>query len=184
MQWIKRKENILRLAALALFLAAVIGPWAFSSDGVPPPEWCAAPNYLLKSGYCARQVSGLWIFIFLGGVFYVAITLLASGEAFQPDRIVEVSRMLLFSPLLIMLILPFFTTLLKVLRRDSRFLRIAHLFAWGIAGVLGALLILSDEELHSGRYWGIWLYCGLAFTVLILEAAQQMAYSRRAPSQL
>ena len=175
MDWLVRNKNLGRLAALALFLAAVIGPWAYTTDGVPPPEWCVAPNYLLESGYCARQVSGLYILTFLVAASYVGIASLVNGDAFLPDHIRESSRLLLMTPILILLVLPFFTTLLKIWGRDSRALKIFYLGAWGAAAVLSVLPVLFGVEFRSVRYWGIWLYFGLAFGVVILEAVLLMA---------
>lgn len=175
MKWMDRYKNFGRLATLALFVAAVIGPWAYSLDGVPPPEWCAAPNYLLESGHCARQVSGLEILTFMVSAFPTEIAWLATGNAFLPDRIREFGRSLLITAVLILLVLPFFTTLLNIWGRDSHRLRIFHLGAWGAAAVLSLLPVLFELELRSGRYWGIWLYFGLACGVAIPEAFLLMA---------
>jgi hypothetical protein len=41
--------------------------------------------------------------------------------------------------------------------------------AWGLAAGLSLLLAVSESVLRSGRFWGIWLYIGLAVSTLILE---------------
>jgi hypothetical protein len=71
---------------------------------------------------------------------------------------------------LFLLVLPFFTTLLLIRGRDSRRLRIFNLVAWGAAAVLSLLPVVFESALRSGRFWGIWLYAGLAAGALILEA--------------
>jgi hypothetical protein len=40
---------------------------------------------------------------------------------------------------------------------------------WGLAAVLSLLPVVFDATLRSGRFWGIWLYLGLAAGVLVLE---------------
>lgn len=149
MKWMDRYKNFGRLATLALFVAAVIGPWAYSLDGVPPPEWCAAPNYLLESGRCARQVSGLEILTFMAFAFPAGITFLVNGNAFQADGMREFGRDLLLTGVLILLVLPFITTLLKIWSRDFRRVRIIHLRSWVAAAGLSLLLPLFDFELRS-----------------------------------
>lgn len=185
MEWMDRNKNYGRLAALALFVAAVIGPWAYTSDGLPPPEWCAAPNFLLKSGYCARQVSGLEILSFWVGAYPNEISWLANGDASLTDRIREFSRLLLLTVVIILLLLPIFTTLLNIWGRDSHRLRIFNLGTWGVAAVMSLLPLQFGMELISDRYWGIWLYLGLACVVVILEAVLLKANLKsRGASQL
>jgi hypothetical protein len=182
MEWMERNQNFGRLVALALFLAAMIGPWAFNSDGVPPPEWCAAPNYLLKSGFCARQVSGVEIFVFMLALIPSEIAWLATGDAFQPERMREFGRLLLLTALLIMLVAPLLTTVLKIWGRDTRLLRRFHLGTWAAAAGLSLLPIWLEAELRSGRYWGIWLYFGMACGMVMLEAVLLMRSKKGRPA--
>jgi len=150
MSWINEHKNVGRVAVLVLLLVAMMGPWTYSSDGVPPAEWCRAPNILLENGRCVRLVTGA--------------TVLA-------DRAREFLGVFLFTMGIFLLMLPFFSTLLLIRGRDSRRLRVFHLMAWGLAAVLGlllALLAMSGSGLYS-ELWGIWLYFGSAAGALILE---------------
>jgi hypothetical protein len=36
--WIVRRQNIWRVAILVLLLVAILGPWSYSADGLPPAE--------------------------------------------------------------------------------------------------------------------------------------------------
>jgi len=49
MSWINEHKNVGRVAVLMLLLVAIMGPWTYSSDGVPPAEWCRAPNICWKT---------------------------------------------------------------------------------------------------------------------------------------
>ena len=53
--WFVRRQNIWRVAILVLLLAAILGPWTYSADGLPPAEWClarsASPSYAQLNRY-------------------------------------------------------------------------------------------------------------------------------------
>ena len=160
MSWINEHKNVGRVAVLMLLLVAMMGPWTYTADGVGPVEWCRDPNILLENGRCVGLVTGATVLV---------------------DRVREFLGVSLFTMFLFLLVLPFFTTLLLVLGRDSRRLRIFHLMAWGLAAGLSLLPIMFESALRSGRFWGIWLYIGLAASTLILEVLA-LAAGRR-PSQ-
>ena len=181
MSWINEHKNVGRVAVLMLLLVAMMGPWTYTADGVGPVEWCRDPNILLENGRCVRLVSGATILTFMAGAFLSMSVGLVTGATVLADRAREFLGVSLFTMLLFLLVLPFFTTLLLVLGRDSRRLRIFHLMAWGLAAGLSLLPIMFESALRSGRFWGIWLYIGLAASTLILEVLA-LAAGRR-PSQ-
>ena len=171
MSWINEHKNVGRVAVLMLLLVAIMGPWTYSSDGVPPAEWCRAPLILLENDRCVRLVSGATVLTFMVGAFLSMSVGLVTGATVLPDRAREFLGVFLFTVGIFLLILPFFTTLLLIWGRDSRRLRVFHLMAWGLAAVLGlllALLAVSGSGLYS-ELWGIWLYTGLTVSELILE---------------
>ncbi len=168
---------------LMLLLVAIMGPWTYTSDGVPPAEWCRAPLILLENDRCVRLVSGATVLTFMAGAFLSMSVGLVTGATVLPDRAREFIGVFLFVMLLFLLVLPFFSTLLLIWGRDSRRLRVFHLMAWGLAAVLGlllALLAVSGSGLYS-ELWGIWLYSGLAASTLTLEVLALVAGRR--PSQ-
>jgi len=154
---------------LVLLLAAIMGPWYYTLDGVPPPEWCHAPLFLLGNGRCAGLVSGATFIFFMTAVSLSINVGLVTGATTLTDRTREFIGIYLFMMLLFLLILPFFTTLLLTWRRDSKRLQIFHLTLWGLAAVLSWLLVASEPVLRSGRFWGIWLYIVVAVSALTLE---------------
>ncbi len=170
-----------RVAVLMLLLVAMMGPWTYTADGVPPAEWCRDPNILLENGRCVRLVSGATVLTFMAGAFLSMSVGLVTGATVLADRAREFLGVSLFMMLLFLLALLFFTTLLLVRGRDSRRLRVFHLMAWGLAAVLSLPLLVSESGLRSGRLWGIWLYIGLAASTLTLEVLALVAGRR--PSQ-
>jgi hypothetical protein len=181
--WINEHKNVGRVAVLMLLLVAIMGPWTYSSDGVPPAEWCRDPNILLENDRCVKLVSGARILTFMAGAFLSMSVGLVTGATVLSDRGREFLGVFLFMMLLFLLMLPFFTTLLLIRGGDSRRRRVFHVMAWGLAAVLGlllALLAVYGSGLYS-KLWGIWLYTGLAASALILEGLA-LATGRK-PSQ-
>ena len=131
---------------------------------MPPAEWCRAPNILLENGRCVKSVSGATILTFMVGALLSMSVGLVTGTTVFPDR----AREFLSVVGIILLVLPFVTTLLLIRGKDSRRLRVFHLVAWGLAAVLSLLLAVAGSGLYS-ELWGIWLYIGLAAGALILE---------------
>jgi hypothetical protein len=181
MSWIDEHKNVGRVTVLMLLLVAIMGPWTYSSDGAPPAEWCREPFILLENGRCVGLVSGATILTFMARAFLGMSVGLVTGATVLPDRAREFLGVFLFVMLLFPLMLPFFTTLLLIRGRDSRRLRVFHLMAWGLAAVLSLLPVVSESVLRSARFWGIWLYIGLAASALILEVLAPVAGRR--PSQ-
>ena len=181
MSWINEHKSVGRVAVLVLLLVAIIGPWTYSSDGVPPAEWCRDPNILLENGRCVKLVSGARILTFMAGAFLSMSVGLVTGATVLPDRAREFIGVFLFVMLLFLLVLPFFSTLLLIPGGDRRHRRIFHVVAWGLAAGSGLLLgLLGFSRLHWAL-WGIWLYIGLAASALILEVLALVA--GRKPSQ-
>jgi hypothetical protein len=85
------------------------------------------------------------------------------------------------SLLLFLLVLPFFSTLLLILRGDRRRRQIFNIVAWGLAAGIALLMGMSSYPRLFWVLWGSWLYIGLAASALILEVLT-LAGGRR-PSQ-
>lgn len=184
MSWINEHKNVGRVAVLMLLLVAMMGPWTYTSDGVPLAAWCRDPNILLENDRCVRLVSGATVLTFMAGAFLSMSVGLVTGATVLPDRAREFLGVFLFTVGIFLLVLPFFTTLLLIRGRDSRRLRVFHLMAWGLAvlSVLPLLIMLASASvLPPGQLWGIWLYFGLAASALILEVLALVAGRR--PSQ-
>ncbi len=170
MAWINRRKNVVRVAGLILLLVAIVGPWTYSADGVPPAEWCRAPNILLENGHCVRLVSGAEVLTFMIGGFLSLNVQLVTGTLALADRAREFFGVFLFVVLLFLLVQPLFSTLLLISGGDRPLRRKYHVATWGLAVVVsGLLLVASCWSGLRTDLWGIWLYVGLAASMLAVE---------------
>jgi hypothetical protein len=166
-----------RLALLLLFVAAILGPWTYTFDGVPPAEWdmCDEPFFLLNEVRCASLVTGA--------------TILAWAPQFALGLVYEIRadpRSLLNSLFLIafycLLVLPFASGLLALLRGDSRRLQRLHLAFLLFAALFGGLLPVLFEQTGITvlpRFWGMWLFAAVAWAAL----ASELLMWRRPPGE-
>lgn len=170
MSWTIARRQIGRVAVLALMVVAIMGPWAFTLDGVPPPEWCREPLFLLDNGRCAGLVSGATIASFMAMAFVMTIASVISGALTLPENSRELVGLPLFMLCVLLVLLPFLNTLLSVLGQPSRRSRVFQLVAWGVAGALSLLMVVFDTKLLSTRFWGLWLYIALAAGAFVMQA--------------
>ncbi len=182
MEIINRHKGVLRGAMLILLLAAMVGPWFFSEDGVPPAEWCHEPNILLGNGRCASLVSGVEVLSFMiqGSLSLLEqlVTEVVTG------RIREYITIFLLDVLLVLLVQPIFSTLLLSYGEDRPRRRVYNFIAWMLAVVIAGLWI-SVSYRSSGlgvELWGVWLYFGVAVGMLVMELL--LLVSRRRTSQV
>ena len=168
--WINRRKNVVRLAALILLLVAIFGPWTDTSDGVPPAEWCRDPLILLDNGRCVRLVSGAEVLTYMTSGFLSMNVQLVKGTLVLADRAREFLGVSLFMLLLLLLVQPFFSTLILIFRGDRPHRRMYHVISWGLAAAIsGLLLVASCWSGLRTDLWGIWLYVVLAASVLAVE---------------
>jgi hypothetical protein len=172
--WISEHKNVRRVAVLVLLLVAVIGPWSYSADGAPPAERCHAPFILLENGRCVGLVSGATILTFVAAAFLDMSVGLVTGETVLADGGGE----FLITLRILLLVLPFFSTLFRILGGDRRRLRVFHVIAWGLAAVSALPLAVSGLSELPSALWGIWLYIGLAAVTLTLELLALVAERR------
>ncbi len=177
MKWLYEHRNAAQLVVLLLLLLAFWGPWVYTLDGVPPPEWCRDPLFLLDSARCAGLVSGSEVLWFFGNVVLAT----GNGVLFGPPAgydVLEVLRLLLLVGVMTPLLLPFAAILLRIAARDTRRVRVFYAVAWGLAAAPVLAIVLFDAPLRSGRFWGIWMYLGLALVVVGLEIMNPLTRSR------
>ena len=162
---IARHRNVRLVAELALLLAAIMGPWAFDRIYVQSEYSCSAPFVRLDGDFCGVPVRGITVLSFMAGAFLSISVELVTGAIALSDRAGE----FLFSLFLFVLVLPFFSTLLVILRGDRRRRQAFNVAAWGLTAGIGLLMGMSTYPRRLWALWGIWLYIGLAPSALILE---------------
>jgi hypothetical protein len=158
MSWINKRQRHWRIAALFLMGIGLSGPWFFDVTWVPPPYFCSVPHIRLDETYCGRPYSIISFFSSFSRDFTNMVTGLLAGE---PDL-----WSLLFFLVLLLLALPFFSTLVLVLRGERRRQRIGQTTLLGLAIAASTLIALLRPH---WSLWGVWLYICAAATMLLLE---------------
>jgi hypothetical protein len=151
MTWTNEHRRIWRTSALLLLVVALIGPWAFDRIHVPAEYPCSPPNFRIEGDFCGVPISGERIFASVLGYFGSKAAALITGARSFSDA----ARELLFSFRLLLLFLPFFTTLFLILRGERW--QIFHVVACGLAAVTGLFLWLNGFA-SSGpppKLWGL-----------------------------
>jgi hypothetical protein len=171
----KRIGGAVLLLALAV---AILGPWAYNLDGVPPPEYCSAPNILLENGRCARLVPGFEILatflLWLPAGFVWQMT---HGQ-FALERSRELGFALLLLLIAVSFLLPFIAGLLHIWRGESRRLRIFFQGSLGLTVALSLLYVILNPAVRSGLYWGMWVYLAASVCALLIEGMAAQARRR------
>ncbi len=149
-----------------LLLIAILGPWGYEGDGVPPPEFCHLPFILLENGNCVGRMSGAYILYFSTLAIPSLISQFLSGALVLSERGRE---LLLILPPLLLVVLPATSTLLRVKSPNNRSFHLFSVITWGLAFGLGWLIAAFAEVFYPAHLWGIWLFLGLAGAMLVWE---------------
>jgi len=118
LSWISQHNKRIRLVFLLLLPIAIIGPWTFSSDGVPPAEYCHSRSILLENRRCVKPMSGADVLSSISSAVPSMILQLISDPSNLTERVNGLLRVFLFLVLIFILLLPFLRILRKVLSDD------------------------------------------------------------------
>lgn len=158
---INQNISIIRVVVLLLLILALLGPWAFDQINVPA-EYDCSPFIRLNGDFCGMPMSGIRFFqLWVGGFFYMLFELISGKFMGQGQEFLLV--------LAILPLLPFFTTLLLLWKKDARQLRTAHLIAWALALVLTSLFLIAQINDSVTGLWGVWFYILLAVGAIVIE---------------
>jgi hypothetical protein len=160
--WINEHKTAWRVAALIVLVVAIMGPWFFDQIHVPAEYPC---SFRLEGDFCGMPTSGTYLLLGAVGELFCRSRDLLSGAM----GLGEWARVFVIGLLLSLPVLPFFSTLLLVLRGDRRRRQVFNIVAWGLAVGVGLVIGLSRYPKLYWALWGIWLYTGLAASALILE---------------
>ena len=174
MSWIVEHKRVWRVVILGLLLMAIAGPWTFDRIYVPSEYSC---DVRLEGDYCGIPLSGMWIIWAVVAEFIHLVGGLVMGATASA----ELGRLFLIILGALLLLLPFFSTLVLTLPGERQRLQKFHVAVWGLAAAVGLWLLLSASEWPQRQLWGLWLYIALAPSVLILEVVALVA--RRRASQ-
>jgi hypothetical protein len=164
---INKYKKIARMALLILLVISMLGPWMFDLINVPAQFTCDKPFVRLYGDFCGLPLSGFqYVGLSVGGFFQMLIFLMNGGFIDQP-------RELLFVGSLLLILLPFFTTLLSLWKKETRLLPTINLIAWILAllpSLLMFVLLAVQRSEYIFRLWGLWLYILVAISAVIIES--------------
>lgn len=150
-----------RTLVLALLFLSLLGTWSYDVINVPAEFACSYPNMRLYGDFCGMPIS--WLsFLFAGDFFYIFRELVAG---IFTGRGRELFGLVLLSPPL----LPLFSTVLLLRKKDSPRLQKFHLFAWGLGCIFPLFILFTQRDIQTFRLWGAWLYIIVAICALTLE---------------
>lgn len=166
MSWLEEHKRVWRVAILPAALVALMGPWTFDLVNVPSEYTCSAPYVRLDNDFCGLPYPGTWLLQFLP-IWFISV----SGRLVAGDRnAVQQAREFLPGLVLpLLLVLPFFSTLLLILRGDRVRRQVFNVVAWGLAASIGLLIGVSRYPRLYWMLWGVWPYIASAASALILE---------------
>ena len=166
-----------RIALLIAMLVAFLGPWAFDLINVPAQYECSAPNIRLYGDFCGMPLPGFLVTLWTGFNFASIVIGLLTGETVFSDRI----RELLISPLLLLPLLPVFSTLLLILRGNTLRRQVFAVVSWVLAIAAGLFISFQINPRQLWASWGLWLYIvlglyGLIFEIIMIRQEKRKSY--------
>lgn len=165
MLWFCDHQRTWHLVILVMLGLAIFGPWAFDLLYVPAEFSCSPPIIRLEGDFCGVPLSGAWLLKAMVSELNFRVDRLTAGAATIPD--VAVGFKILVGILL--LLLPFFSTLLLVLTGYRRFPQIFIIVVWGAAAGFALWVGLSRFPKPYWVLWGLWLYIGISMSMLVME---------------
>ena len=140
----------------------MFGPWIYDQINVPAQYTCSPPNVRLYGDFCGVPLSGFQVFgLYTVGLFYMFVEIIRGSFG---GRFRELLLVIYALPLL-----PFFTTLLSIWRKETRRLRTTNLVAWILAFLSIVPLFILQINYQAIRLWGLWLYIIMAISAILLE---------------
>ena len=178
MSWLTQNHKTLQLGLLILLAASFFGPWNYTADGVPPPEYCDPPLVLLTPERCVELVSGAEMVAYLVINAPQMLLGMLSGEYILSSALRELA-------FVIIILLPAVPVLVLAWRVLASFQPVTPAIAsakpsgiWSRIVLYGALSLgwfaaLGMFLLHwppqPWLFWGLWLYLILNDAILMLE---------------
>jgi hypothetical protein len=168
MQLAHKYRKIWRIAIPILLLFALMGPWTIEQIFLPPQFSCSYPYVRLEGDFCGT--TGYKGIVILPSAFISIFIDLVTRATSLTDR---VDLVLLQMLLPFLLVLPFVSTFLLILRGDRRSRQLFSIVTWGLAAGACFLLVfqpgLSDSLKYFRLIWGLWFFFALVIIALVLE---------------
>jgi hypothetical protein len=175
MVWLLKHPVAWRLAALALLLAALLGPWMYDRVNVPAQYDCS-PYIRLEGEFCGFPMSGLRLisWVVVGVISNLMELLRVSGDIYF--SFLSLLSLCLYILSVLLIELPIFSTLLLILCGDRLALKIFQVAAWILAGGIALFIGLHAYPAQFQHYWGVWLYILTASSALVIELLMLLSH--------
>jgi len=145
----------------------------FDLVNVPAQYTCDAPFVRLDGDFCGYPMSGFeTIKWFGGGVLSVFGDLINGNFASRiPEFVALIGILIIF--------LPFFSTLLLIGNQNSRRLQTVNMIVWGLAGLLPLAMLISQATGEQFLQIFYWLWGAALYFLLAAGAILFGIYLRR-----
>jgi hypothetical protein len=165
MNWIDHNKNAVRICLLVGLVAAFLGPCVYDQINVPAEYPCQPPNVRLEGDFCGLPLPGTWMLVGAASILaYTANNVLAGTLDYE-----QIASEFFFIIFGFLFVLPFFSTLILLLRAERRGWQIFNLTAWSLAAGLGLLMGVAGFQSRFWMLWGVWLYVAVAIFALVVE---------------
>jgi hypothetical protein len=171
MSWIDKHPRAWRAGTLVLLFITLVGPWGFDLLNVPSEYTCSPPSVRLHDDFCGMPLSGIDM---LTGTVEGLRAFAQTGAVFPASARDLFGLLFLCAVVIFVFVLPFFNTLLLILRGASRRRGIFSVVTWSLAASISLLMGTSRPRLFWAL-WGIWLYLWLAVSALTVEGLTLIA---------
>lgn len=163
MSFLMENKTLWRGVILLLIIVSMLGPWAYDRIHVPAEYPCSPPNIRLYGDFCGMPMSWFSGFLLFAGDFFHILRQLITGS------FTGRGRELLALVFLILPILPLFSSLLLLKRKDPSRLLGFHLIAWGLGCIFPVFILVFQPNVSTLLLWGPWLYILVAICAVIAE---------------
>jgi hypothetical protein len=162
MKWAGDNRVFIRITTLVLFTLSMLGPWMFERINVPAEYDCGKPYIRLESDFCGYPMPGFQVLPWFSVSFMEILVQMSRGTFTGRARELLIG-------LAILPLLPFFSTLLLMWKKDSRRLRTINLVAWSLALIPPLTIFILEINRQIVQLWGLWLYILVAVGAVIIE---------------
>ena len=160
MSFIVENKVMWRKIVPIMFILSMLGPWTFDRLYIPAEYPC---KFRLEGDFCGMPLAGYFVVFMLISGFFPSLGAVLTGT------FTGQAREFLMGLFLLLILLPFFSTLSFIWKRETRRLQTINIIACGLACIFSLLILIADWNAQTFRLWGLWLYVVSAVGAIIFE---------------
>jgi hypothetical protein len=173
-QWFTEWWRVVRLAGIALVVLALAGPWWYDKIYVPAEYECHRPNIRLEGDFYGVPIAGFWQITKLVNMVPMLVQHTYPGSIGAR----EIGGLLLWFALTLVLIGPVISMLLRLKRRQTRWLWL-HISSLILVIAMVSYALLNLSAYHPILIWGLWLYACSVFLILVEALVAKLVPKRQ-----